>query len=170
MKKNLPKEITTYRVDLERCTIAAVPRCRTDVCWQLGEDIFKMITILCIGLSLLPLIYYHIVGTMWCLHIGLLFLTIAGSCIISYLISAPIVENRIWAKQITLASSIQAEVAKAIYEASVAEIKIKLEEIRNKNITTFAENEFYCKYSEFLYSDKVDYLPIPMWSWLFERH
>lgn len=170
MKKSLPKEIITYRVDLEKRTIAAVPRYRTDICWRLGEDIFKMITILCIGLSLLPLIYYHIVGTMWCLYIGLLFLTIAGACIISYLISAPIIENRIWAKQIALATSIQAEVAKAIYEASVAEIKIKLEEIRNKNITTFTENEFYCKYNEFLYSDKVNYLPVPIWSWLFERH
>lgn len=170
MKKNLPKEITTYRVDLERRTIAAVPRYRSEVHWWRGEENFAAITILCIGLSILPLIYYHIVGTMWCLHIGLLLLTIAGACIISYLISSPIIENRIWAKQITLASSIQAEVAKAIYEASVAEIKIKLEKIRNKNITTFAENEFYCKYSEFLYSDRVDYLPIPMWSWLFERH
>lgn len=170
MKKNLPKEITTYRVDLEERTIAAIPHCRAEVCWYKGEENFAAITILCILLSILPLIYYNITSVMWCLHIGLLLLTIAGACIISYLISSPIIENRIWAKQVAFATSIQAEVAKAIYQASVAEVKFKLDEIRHKNITTFAENEFYCKYREFLESDIVDYLPVPMWEWLFERH
>lgn len=169
MKKNLSKEITTYKVDLEKRTIAAIPCYRSDICWRRGEDILKIITILCIGLSLLLLICYRIVGTMWCLYIELLLLAIADVCIVSYLIFAPIIENRIWTKQITLTTSTRAEVAKAIYEASVAEIKFKLEEIRNKNITTFAENEFYYKYSEFLYNDIVNYLPIPMWSWLFEK-
>lgn len=170
MKKNLPKEITTYKVDLEERTISAIPRYRSEVHWYRGEENFAAITILCIGLSILPLIYHNITGVMWCLHIGLLLLTIAGACIISYLISSSIIENRIWAKQVDFATSIQAEVAKAIYEASVAELKFKLDEIRHKQTTTFAENEFYCKYREFLDNDKVDYLPIPMWEWLFERH
>lgn len=170
MKKNFPKEIMTYKIDFEKHTIAAIPFYRSEIHWRKGEDIFKIIIILCLSFSIFPLIYYSEKGTVWCLYTVLLLLSISAICIVSYLISSSIVEKHMWQKQVTFASSLQAEVIKAIYQASVAEVKSKLEEIRNKQSVTVAENEYYWKYREFLDSDKVDCLPVPIWSWLFEEN
>ena len=160
--KNLPQSISIFKINEKEQTIRYEEMYREEVRWE-KEDIFKCLILIFPILSLLLFALgaqFHIFILRCLAYILLGFGFLA---IVALVIAETIIQDELWAKQVTETQTAEYKCLKTIYQMSRTDLWFKLHAIREKENTTIAEREFYEKYKELYDHEYAEFLAIPLW-------